>query len=255
MNRWQPPTSSPTTNSTSLGSIVSGCGAGLVDFVAAVLDKSATSAALFGVFRHKRQGVADDEMRHRMRLIVPHIRRAVLVGRLIDLKSFVAAALADTLDAVNAGVFLVDAEQRLIHTNAAGRLIIDEGNLLHAPAGRLTVTDAAADGLLADATSTAMIGDLAIGAKGVAVSLGKRNGAPFIAHVLPLAAGARRAAAPHAVVAAIFVRRAEIATPSPPEVIARTYSLAPTELRVLLGVVEVGGVPEVADRWASPKRR
>ena len=220
---------------------------GLVDFVAAVLDKSATSAALFGVFRHKRQGVADDEMRHRMRLIVPHIRRAVLVGRLIDLKSFEAAALSDTLDAVNAGVFLVDAEQRLIHANSAGRLIIDEGNLLHAPAGRLTVSDAAADGLLADATSTAMIGDLAIGAKGIAVSLGKRDGTPFVAHVLPLAAGARRAAVPHAAVAAIFVRRAEIATPSPPEVIARTYSLTPTELRVLLGVVEVGGVPEVAD--------
>ena len=29
--------------------------------------------------------------------------------------------------------------------------------------------------------------------------------------------------------------------------IARTYDLTPAELRVLLGVVEVGGVPEVAE--------
>jgi len=35
-------------------------------------------------------------------------------------------------------------------------------------------------------------------------------------------------------------------TPSAPEVIGLTCKLTPTELRVLLAVVEVGGVPEVA---------
>jgi DNA-binding CsgD family transcriptional regulator len=30
-------------------------------------------------------------------------------------------------------------------------------------------------------------------------------------------------------------------------VIARTYKLTPTELRILLAVVEIGGVPEVAE--------
>jgi hypothetical protein len=60
---------------------------GIVDFVSAVLDKSVTSAALFGVFRYERDGIVDDEARRRMRLIVPHIRRAVLVGGLIKLKS------------------------------------------------------------------------------------------------------------------------------------------------------------------------
>jgi DNA-binding CsgD family transcriptional regulator len=33
---------------------------------------------------------------------------------------------------------------------------------------------------------------------------------------------------------------------SPPEIIARAYNLTPTELRVLMAIVEVGGVPEVA---------
>ena len=103
---------------------------GLVDFVAVVLDKSATSAALFGVFRHKRHGIVDDEARHRMRLLAPHVRRAALIGRLIDLKSAEAAAVADALDAVNAGVFLVNAEQCLIHANAAGQAMVDAGDLL-----------------------------------------------------------------------------------------------------------------------------
>ena len=37
------------------------------------------------------------------------------------------------------------------------------------------------------------------------------------------------------------------AEPSPPEIIAKSYKLTPTELRVLLAIVEVGGVPEVAE--------
>ena len=42
-------------------------------------------------------------------------------------------------------------------------------------------------------------------------------------------------------------RRGRRRTPSPPEAIAKAYKLTPTELRVLLAIVEVGGVPEVAE--------
>src|SRR3954452_22189387 len=49
----------------------------LVDFITAVLDKSATSAAVFGLFRHERHGPADSDVRYRLSLVVPHIRRAV----------------------------------------------------------------------------------------------------------------------------------------------------------------------------------
>jgi DNA-binding CsgD family transcriptional regulator len=44
----------------------------------------------------------------------------------------------------------------------------------------------------------------------------------------------------------MFVRKAALESPSASEVIGRTYKLTPTELRVLLGIVEVGGIPEVA---------
>ena len=47
--------------------------------------------------------------------------------------------------------------------------------------------------------------------------------------------------------AALFVHTAALDTPSPPEAIAKAYKLTPMELRVLLAIVEVGGVPEVAE--------
>jgi DNA-binding transcriptional LysR family regulator len=57
--------------------------------------------------------------------------------------------------------------------------------------------------------------------------------------------GCRRAIS-YAAVAALFVHKAALDTPSPPEAIAKAYKLTPMELRVLLAIVEVGGVPEVA---------
>jgi DNA-binding CsgD family transcriptional regulator len=74
------------------------------------------------------------------------------------------------------------------------------------------------------------------------------DGERYAVHVLPLTSGARRrAAAGHAAVAAVFIRKAATEASFPPEMIARHYSLTPSELRVLLAICEVGGVPETAD--------
>jgi hypothetical protein len=41
---------------------------------------------------------------------------------------------------------------------------------------------------------------------------------------------------------------------SPPQAIAEAYKLTPTELRVLLAVVEAGGIPNIPRRSASRRR-
>jgi DNA-binding CsgD family transcriptional regulator/PAS domain-containing protein len=221
---------------------------GLVDFLSAVLDKSTTSVALFGVFRHESQGVVDDEMRTRMRLVVPHIRRALLIGKTIDLKTAEAATFADTFDGLTAGMLLVDANGRIVHANAAAQALLAAGDVLRAADGRLVTGDAENDRVLRKIFSAADSGDAAIGIKGIAVPLNKRDGECYVAHVLPLTSGTRRgASAAYTAAAALFVHKADLQTPSPPEVIAKHYRLTPTELRVLLAIVEVGGVPEVAE--------
>jgi DNA-binding CsgD family transcriptional regulator len=220
---------------------------GLVDFVSSVLDKSVTSAAMFGVFRHERDGVVDDATRQRMRLIVPHIRRAVLVARLIDLKQTEAATFADTLDGLSAGLFLVDATGRIMHANAAAHGILAADDFLRTISGRLVARDAQIDQSLREIFTAAGCGDIEIGIKGIALPLAAHDGERYVAHVLPLTSGARRGAGmAYTAAAALFVRKATMETPTPPEVIAKTFKLTPTELRVLLAIVEVGGVPQVA---------
>jgi len=221
---------------------------GLIDFGAAVLDKSATGAAMFGIFRQGRHGYFDDEARCRMRQIVPHIRRAMLIGRAIDLKTAEASAFADTLDGISAGMFLVDADRRIVHANASGQALLDERCVLRAGGGRVVAIAADDDHELNQSLATAGGGDAAVGVKGVALPLTARDGDRYVAHVLPLTSGERRrAGAGYAATAALFVCKATLQAPSPPETIARHYKLTPTELRVLMAIVEVGGVPEVAE--------
>jgi DNA-binding CsgD family transcriptional regulator/PAS domain-containing protein len=219
-----------------------------VDAANGVLDKSATSGAMVGVVRHERDGLVDDEMLQGMRLITPHFRRAVLIGKIIDLKSAEAASLADTFDGVSAGMFLLDATGHIVHANAAGHTMLRKASVLRTEGMRLIANDVQAHQTLTDTFATAGSGDAAVGIKGVAVPLLARDGERYVAHILPLTSGARRrAGASYAAVAAMFIHKAALDTPSPPEAIAKTYKLAPMELRVLLAVVEVGGVPEVAE--------
>ena len=221
---------------------------GFIDNVTAVLHKSASRQATAVVFRHERNGLADDAARQRMRLLVPHLRRAVLIGNVVDIKSEAAATFADALDGLAASIFLVDASGRIAHANAAGEALLSAGDMLHRAGTRIAAHDAEADRALRDVFANARHGDAAVGTGGVALPLARPDGQRYVAHVLPLTSGSRRrAGAPHAAVAALFVQKASLPLPSNSAALAKAFRLTPTELRVLLAIVAVGGVPEVAE--------
>ena len=91
----------------------------LMDGLFSNLEKGATSCALFTAMRHTKQGPVDDRMRRRFELITPHVRRSMLISKVIDLHRFEAAALADSLDELASGVIIVDSIGRIIHANAS----------------------------------------------------------------------------------------------------------------------------------------
>jgi DNA-binding CsgD family transcriptional regulator len=220
---------------------------GLVDFLSVVLEKSPATTASIGVFRHARDGLADDGARGRMRAIAPHLRRAVLIGNVIDVKAAEAATFADALDGLSAAMLLVDENGRIVHANTPGQAMVESGQMLRAANGRLAAVDQKADQALREVFLAAGKGDAGVGIQGIAVALTATGQEPHVAHVLPLTSGARRyAGASYAAVAAVFVQTTELELPAAQEVIAKLFKLTPTELRVLLAIVHVGGVPEVA---------
>jgi DNA-binding CsgD family transcriptional regulator len=142
---------------------------------------------------------------------------------------------------------LVDADARIVHANASGHVLLERGDVLRKVDAKIIANDPEADKVLRSVFLAAASGDGAIGGLGTAVPLKTAQDERYVAHVLPLTAGARRlAGVTYSAVAAVFVRKAGIDLPHPVEAIADAYKLTPAELRVLLGIVQIGGVPEVA---------
>ena len=221
---------------------------GWIDIASAVIEKSATSCTFLSVARREASGLVDADMRRRMALIIPHVRRALLIGKTIHHKEAEATCLTDILDGLSAGMILIDATGRIVHANAAGNTILATADFLRrTPCGRLVACDAPVNAALREIFLGAGAGDAALGVKGIALPLTARNGDRYVAHVLPLTSGARRTTGlAYNAVAALFVRKAALEAFSPSGVIGEMYNLTPTELRVLLAIVDVGGVPEVA---------
>ncbi|HME20986.1 MAG TPA: hypothetical protein VKI44_06435 [Acetobacteraceae bacterium] len=219
----------------------------LMDGLFSNLEKGATSCALFTAMRHASQGPVDDRMRRRFELITPHVRRSMLIGKVIDLHRVEAATLADSLDELASGMFIVDSTGRIIHANASAHRLIAEADVLRATNGRIATLDLQCTRHLLEVFTAALAGDAAVGRGGIAMPLTARTGERYVAHVLPLTSGARRkAGVSYSATAAMFIRRAALDLPSPPEALATEFKLTPAEVRVLFAVVEIGGVPEVA---------
>ncbi len=213
------------------------------------LDKTGPNRAdILVVVPTKAKGMVDNEARRRLEIIAPHARRAFLIGKALEFQRAEAAVLADTMDGLSTGVFLVDPSSRLIHANTAGHDMLYQKDFLRLSGARLHARDAQINQALLEAFSAAATGDPGFGVKAIAVSLVARDGERYAAHVLPLTSGERRGAnTSYAAIAALFVRKVSPHSVCPPEIIANSYKLTTAELRVLFTIVEAGGVSETAE--------
>src|SRR5215470_15116248 len=116
-----------------------------------VVMRQAGRLAVFGANRHEGTGTLTDDERAIMRLLVPHIRRAVAISDILDMKKLEAHALAATLDNYSAGVVVVADQGRILHVNAAARSIFSTSGSISGTGGFLTARDAQANRELTDA--------------------------------------------------------------------------------------------------------
>jgi DNA-binding NarL/FixJ family response regulator len=220
---------------------------GMVDSLAANLEKSVTSVAALAVIRGERDGMVDEEARRRMRLVVPHVLRASSIGHVVAEHIRGKAALTDALDRIAAAVFLVDAAGRTVFGNESAGVLLGSGKLLRNGPGGLVATDKAANRALHYALGASARGEAEFDLAGTVILLSSEPDQRWLAHVLPLTSGARQQSAfGHSAVAAVFVRKASLDVPSPLETMARLYRLTGSEVRVLHAIVDTGGVPDIA---------
>jgi len=175
-----------------------------------------------------------------MELLLPHARRAVTIGGLIETKSTASAAFEATLDALTSAVILVDAEGRILQANQAAQNMFSAGGPILSLHGELATHQADATNALRTAIGHAATNESELGYGGIGVPVRNRSGEmPFahsIAHVFPLKAGKLRPGLSLGAVAAVFVTPAQGVSAPPVEALAALYDLTPSEARVMIEI-------------------
>jgi DNA-binding CsgD family transcriptional regulator/PAS domain-containing protein len=206
----------------------------IFDVVSIAFARDSTMVGSLGFGRTSAAGEVTEAELAPLRLIAPHLRRAVAIGRLLDLKAVTAATFAATIDALAAGVLLVDDQLRAIHINPAARALLGAGGPLTVIGSRVALRGSAAMAALEAAIGLAMRDEAALGRRGIGIPSRDAAGDSYVIHVLPLAKGDLRPGLSRSAVAALFVTPTTEPSQLPADALSLIYDLTPAETRVLL---------------------
>lgn len=220
---------------------------GIVDIMQVILERTPTSAAVLGFARHEKHGRLDEATRGRLAVLAQHARRALLIGKTIDLQRIETEALFDTLNGLKTAVLLVDPDMHLIHANASGHALLKDAAVLRLKDGTVQARDGKAGAALVETVRTGCRDETALSAQHTPVLLRSGKGERLQAHVLSLRSGVRRRAGQSgAAAAAIFVASVAVKFPQPIQALSGVYRLTKAEMRVLHVILEVEGVAAAA---------
>jgi DNA-binding CsgD family transcriptional regulator len=183
----------------------------------------------------------------RLRLIAPHVRRAITISDLFGLKAVEVATFGSVLDSFRFGILLVDRDLGIVHANAAAQAMLAEREPVRLEKGRLALADRATQGALERAVGQAADDAVALGGKGIGIpASGKDN--PRVVHVLPLRNGRMRGLAEARAVAALFIAPAAMPARLSSGALAAIYDLTPAETNILELLVAGSTQAEIASR-------
>lgn len=198
---------------------------GFVDTLAIGFTRDQDSLSSLAFCRHLDQGPIAGEHLALVRLLIPHLKRALTISRLLEARAVERASFAAVLDGLSVGVLLVDPGLGLVHANRAGDTLLRTADPLGLRAGRVT----APNGLGAALEAALAAPRDGLGRRGLGIPARRGDGEELVLHVLPLAEAGPLAGAS----AAIFVAPAIHPRPAPLDAIAALFDLTPTETRVL----------------------
>jgi DNA-binding CsgD family transcriptional regulator/PAS domain-containing protein len=210
--------------------------AGLRDVAACVVAKVENKTAIFQLHTPPTRELVGPRDIAIANLLYPHVRRAILIGDLLDMKSIASAAFESALDTLAIAVVLCDAHGRIRHANAAAQTMLSAGAPIMSHEGELRASSPQATLSLTTAIARAASNESQIGHAGIGVPVTGPGGRPAIAHVLPLKSGALRPDLAPGAVAAVFVTPAQSNALPPVEALAALYELTPAEARVLVEI-------------------
>jgi DNA-binding CsgD family transcriptional regulator len=206
---------------------------GVVDVIHLTVLRQRDRYGALSLSRHEDVGIATDRELAIARLLAPHIRRAVTISDVLDMRAVTIGRFAASLDLIATGVVLVDNAARIIHANRAAQSMLDEGSPIRSERGELRAHLPETTAALKTAIAKCTGNEVAIGAAGIGIPAPQADGEPMLIHALPLASGDFRARIAPGASAALFITPALDGFGAPPAALAALFDLSPAETRTL----------------------
>ncbi|ESZ19357.1 helix-turn-helix transcriptional regulator [Mesorhizobium sp. L2C084A000] len=190
---------------------------------------------LMGCTTRADRGIISAEEQRFLALLSPHLRRASLIGDLLDQARVTADLYRQALDHLAVPVVLTGANGAILHANGAAERMFSLQGPIFSRNGLLQVQNSAVARALLDAIASAASADASLGSRGIGLPISAPGQPPAVAYILPLTEGTARAAFRPAC-AAVFVSTTTSSSPLPEAVLATLFDLTPAEARVLLRI-------------------
>ncbi|MFO0200600.1 MAG: helix-turn-helix transcriptional regulator [Alphaproteobacteria bacterium] len=218
---------------------------GFRDTLMTMLTRHQGRLAFLGVTRKLEQRRYDAADRHAMRLITPHVQRAVLISDLIEHQTVERNYFARIIDTIATPTVIIESNLRILHTNQTGQAMLSRGIQVSSAKGAIRLPNQVAAAVLrasreasqgrADTVAVPdtlrIVGDVA------------QSDLNFV--VMPHG-GPDRKLGSGALQIALFMQEANSFTPLAGEVWGKAFGLTGGELRVLQGLVEGAAPAEIA---------
>lgn len=218
----------------------------IVDQVAIQLarDRMLTSALALSV--HERRRPVTEADIDELRRLVPHLRRAVIISRMLDVAVDTATTFSAALEAIPTAVFLVDAGLQIVHANVPAQTMLAAGDPVRSSRGRLGLREELIAGQLQRAIEDAGRNEASLGRRGMAIPMRRLDGTAAAASIFPLERRRLRGGPEGAATAAIFVADPADPPSMPADALRLLYDLTPAEQRVFGLVVDGRRTEEIA---------
>jgi DNA-binding CsgD family transcriptional regulator/PAS domain-containing protein len=218
---------------------------GISDIMQYFLIGSPSRFAGFAVTKNERQGFIGPRDIELGRLLLPHIRRSVVISDLLDARTIEKERLTEVLDTLRAAVILVGQRGGILHANEAALQLLQQGDVLRDRSGVLQSPLPSASAELQRAIERAAHNESDIGAAGTAIRLTPIGSPPLFASVLPLTGGVARTRLSPAAAAAVLVGVPADERDSA-HLVALAFDLTRAETRVLAELLSGKTLAEIS---------
>jgi DNA-binding CsgD family transcriptional regulator len=204
---------------------------------------TADRVGMLGSVTRADRDIITAEEQHFLALLSPHIRRAALIGDLLDQSRVMTTLYRNALDGLETPVVLSNTSATVLYANHQAQAMFSAQTPIRSLDGKLLAANDRASAALADALARTAGDEGSLGRRGIGIPVSAPGEPPAVAYVLPLTAGTERSVYRPAT-AAVFISKAAKVAPPPEATLITLFDLTPAEARVM---ARVGcGVPPAA---------